>query len=685
MKSRQPITKKVKVIDEIHGLKVTDPYRWLEEDGKEIQKWVKSQNAFTHSFLNYIPQRKLIKKRLEELFRIDTIGIPVPRGNRYFLQERKKSEDLGVLYVQEGLRGSPRVLIDPNKLTKNKTTILKRWVPSKDGKLLAYSLSEAANDQSSIRILDVDTGKNLRDIIPGEIYPHVSAWETNNEGFWYTRRYHKAPKNEKKLHEKLYFHKLGDDYRNDQLIFGEELAKEDHPWVSISEDGRYLLVTAFINSIGDRKTDLYLFDRKDPKGRFIPIVKGKDALFYGAIHRDSIFIMTNNNAPSWKVVKVRITEVENGVENWGIVIKESENIIEGFKLMKDKLFIEALENVHHTLKVYDLNGKFISDINLPDLGSIDSMIGEREGDEMFFGFSSFTIPRVIYRYDLRTNKYSEIKRIDVYFQSDLFKVKQVWYKSKDDTKVPMFLVFKRGLELNGNNPTIIYGYGGFNKSVTPKFNVSIIPFLESGGIYAVANIRGGGEFGEKWHRNGIRDKKQKSFDDFISAAEWLINNRHTSSERLASFGWSNGGLLTAAALTQRPELFKVVIIGAPVSDMIRYHKFFGGRNWIPDYGSAEDPKQFKYLIKYSPYHNIKGNTSYPSVLIVTADKDDRVHPMHAYKMAARLQEVNVSENPIILRVETKSGHGGASSVTRSIEQFTNIWSFVFWQLGVNKR
>jgi prolyl oligopeptidase len=680
-----PKTKKVDSKETFHGIEVSDPYQWLEGDSDEIGCWLADQNTLTRSFLDKVDVRENIKQRLLELFRIDTVGIPVPKRNHYFFVERKAEEDLGVLYVQDGLRDEPRVLVDPNTLSGDKTTILHGWSPSKDGTLLAYGLSEAANDQATVYVMDVSTGENLPDVIPSEVYPSPHSpitWSHDKSGFWYSRRHPDAPNGEEKFHQKLYFHKLDDDYTNDPMIFGEDIAKEDIPWIQTSSDGRYLLVTVYVVSGGKEKTALFLKDNQNPEKGFTPVVEGIEAVFFGEMHRDTIYVMTNHNSSLWKVLSVNVEDIGASVDEWEVVIPESEHKIEGFKTIKDRLFVETLENVCSALKVYTLDGEFLSTIELPTLGSLDAITGGKEGNELFFGFSSFFVPQTIYRLDVDSGEYLEFKKAEAGIDTEAFTTKQIWYSTKDKTQIPMFLVYKKGLEQNGKNPTMLYGYGGFNVSITPAFQKTIMPFLESGGLYAVANIRGGGEFGEKWHEAGMRDNKQNVFDDFVAAADWLITNQYTNQQHLSIFGWSNGGLLVGTTMIQRPDLCKAVVVGAPVIDMLRYHQFHGGRHWIPDYGCAEESEDFEFLHKYSPYHNVKDEGSYPSTLIVAADKDDRVHPMHAFKFAARLQEANSSGNPILLRVETKAGHGGAASVNKVAEQFADIWAFVFWQLGM---
>lgn len=678
-------TRKVNKVDVIYGISIADPYRWLENNNKEVQQWIKKQNKFTRSELNKIKIRKNIKNRLIQIFRKETIGVPIPRGNRYFFEKLDKNNDLSILYVQDGLKGKPRILIDPNKFSKSKNSILNLWYPSYDGKLMAYGLSKFGNDQSTIYIMDVETKKKLSDIIPGKFYPSSIVWNPNGSGFWYTRRPLKVTKGEERLHQKVYYHKLGSDFKNDQLIFGENIAKEDIPWVEISEDGRYLLITVYKLSGKTENTALYIYDLENESKGFIPVIDNIDALFWGTIHRDRIFILTNHKASLWKLLSIKIEKVFKKIKktnDFEIIIPESKFKLENFLLIKDNILIETLENAQSVLWRYHLNGKLIEKIQLPPFGSITYLSGEKEGDEFFFGFTSFLVPHNVYRFDIVNNRLSLFKTSEVNINLDNFKVQQVWYESKDKTKVPMFLIHKKDLQLNGNNPTMLYGYGGFNISLTPHFQEQIFPFLENGGVYAITNIRGGGEFGEDWHQAGIRNKKQNSFDDFISAAEWLIKEKYTNPNKLAIFGWSNGGLLVASVMIKKPELFKAAVIGAPLADMLRYHLFFGGKYWIPEYGSVEEKEMFQYLLSYSPYHNIRNGISYPATLIITGSQDDRVHPMHAYKLAARLQEANLSSNPILLRTETKTGHSGPRSRSRLIEMLTDIWAFIFWQLDI---
>ncbi len=684
LSKKQPETKIINVVDRVHGISITDSYRYLEGEDKKTSRWIKEQNKYTKSQIDEIPVKKRLKQQLSKLYKIDSFGIPVPRGDRYFFMDRKGSEDLGVLYIQEGLKGKLKVLIDQNKLSKDKTTVIKNWSPSWDGKLLAYSLSEASNDQASIYVMDVDTGEKLTDVIPGELYPSRGVtWKPDNSGFWYTHRHPSAPKGEEKFHQKLYFHNLGSDFKDDPLIFGGDLAKEDTPSTQVSKDGRFLLITIYCSSSEKEKTELYIKDLNDLRADFIPVVKDKDFLFFGSIYKDTIFIVTNYEAPKWKIMSFKIKDAALGIKAWKTVIPEGKKyIVNRYEIVQDYLFVETLEDVHSLLKIYNLNGKFLKEISLPLIGSIDVLIGEEDGKELFFNFSSYLIPNTIYRYDIKSKRSSEFKKVKLSLDDKLYVVKQVWYSSKDGTKISMFIVHNKDLKLNGDNPTLLYGYGGFNINITPGFNRTIIPFLEDGGIYAETILRGGGEFGEKWHKAGMKNKKQNVFDDYIAAGEYLTKNKYTNPNKLALFGWSNGGLLVGATITQRPDLAKVAIIGAPVLDMLRYHLFHGGRHWIQEYGSAEYKSEFKYLLKYSPYHNVKEGEKYPSVLILTADKDDRVHPMHAFKMAARLQEANGSDNPILIRIEAKAGHSGAAPIYKFVDQYSDMYSFIYWQLGM---
>jgi len=679
----QPITKKEKFIEKKHGRKFLDFYHWLEDDkNKEVQKWIKMQDKYTRAILNKNTQCKKIKERLGEIFRINENGIPVPRQGNYFYTQRKPDEDFSVLYIKKGLNGKSQKLIDPNKISKDKSVVLTAWVPSDDGLFLAYQLSESGNDQSCIKIMDVKKKKDLNDFIPYDIYPNIQKWDRDNNGFWYTRRHPDAPKGEEKFHEKLYFHKLGDNSKNDEFVFGEKIKKEDFPSVSISEDNRYFLINVRILSEKKPRNEIYLIDRQDKTKKKQPVFINIVAQAFGVVHKGRIYLITDYNAPKWHIISTSIKDIHRKVDEWDEIISETNDTLNNFIIIGNNLFIEKLVNACSSFSLYSLKGKLKKRIKLPTLGTLDNYSAEKEGQELFFSFSSYTIPQTIYRYDFKNHDYEVFTKDKVPVDFSSLVVNQKWFFSKDKTKIPMFVVHKKGLKMNSNNPTLVCGYGGFDYPITPKYTGYIIPFIEAGGIYAEVNLRGGGEFGEKWHEAGMRDKKQNVFNDFIAAIEYLIKKKYTNSNKIGIFGWSNGGLLTASITVQRPDLIKASVIGAPVIDMIRYHLFHGGRHWISEYGDPDKKKDFDYLIKYSPYHNIEEN-EYPAVFTITADKDDRVHPMHAYKMTAILQEKNKSNNPIFIRVEQKAGHSGARAKSKFIDRYGDILGFIFWQLGVN--
>ena len=678
-----PKTRKETVTESIHGQAVSDPYRWLEENTDEVKDWVRAQNAYARKVINTNTPNQKIKERLSQIFRIDDIGMPSSRQGRYFFVRRKPDQDFHVLYIQESLRGVARVLIDPNALSADKSVVLQDWRPSVDGKLLLYHLSTAGNDEGSLYVLDVETGKQLSDVIPAEVYPYICAWSQDGSGFWYTRRRVDVPTGEEKLHKKVYFHQLGEPIEKDRLIFGEQFQKEDWPSIHVSEDNRYLLGHVQIYSSGKERSELYLFDRENVHRGFQPLMTDLDAECFANFHRGNIYVLTNYQAPRWRLLATEINQAGQGIEGWHEVLPEGDGVINAFTAVQDCLFIETMHNVIAKLTVHSLAGEFQNSIDLPTLGSIGVMRREKEeATELFFSFSSYTVPPTIYRYDLIDKKYSVFIQDQPPVNFKSFQVEQKWFNSKDGTHVPMFIVCQKGLVLNNENPVFIYGYGGYGVSTNPEYIGHIIPFLEAGGIYVEVNLRGGGEFGKEWHEAGTQERKQNVFDDFIGAIEYLIAGRYTNSKKIAIFGWSNGGLLTSTVMVQRPDLIRAVVVGAPVTDMIRYHRFHGARHWIPEYGSAEQKEQFFYLFKYSPYHNVKAGQKYPATLIVTADQDDRVHPMHAYKFLAMLREKTGSENPILLRVEQKAGHNGARALSKAIDRFGDILGFVFWQLGM---
>lgn len=679
-----PQTKKESTIDIIHGFTIDDPYRWLENDSEEVIAWSREQDLVTRRTLMDLSVRQSIKSRLKELYDAPQMHRPIIRGNRYFFRMRKVGEDFGPLYVQDGLNGAPRLLLDPNLFSEDKTVTLSDWNPSRDGKLLLYSTSQAGNDKDEIKLLNVETGEPLNDVIPSDSYPVIGTWSSTGDGFWYKRRHAGAPLKEEKFHQKIYWHALGDHYSNDKLFFGENIKKEDRASIGLSVDGKHALISVFILSEKKKRTELFLCDLHNSKKEFIPVLTNLGATSYGLIHRGHIYVRTDHKAPNGKLLRASLNALPKTIDSWETILQESDNALDSFAVIQDKLFVDYLKNASSEIVLYNLEGKHIRNLALPGIGTMHGTSSEREGNELFFSFSSYNIPPTVYRMDINTLMPERFSTFEPVVDFSQFEVKQEWFKSKDGTRVPMFLVHKKNLEKNGNNPALIYAYGGFAVSITPAFKTQIIPFIENGGIYAEVNIRGGGEFGEKWHEKGMRENKQNSFDDFIAAIEFLILRKYTSSEKIGIFGWSNGGLLVSSVITQRPSLVKAAVIGAPVTDMFRYQFFNGGKLWMPEYGISTDPAQFEYLKKYSPYHNVLKNMKYPAALVLTADRDDRVHPSHAFKLVAKLQECSLSGNSVFLRVELKAGHAGAAGVSNSIEQQSDILAFLFQQLGIDK-
>ena len=664
-----------------------EPHRYLESNERpEVQEWLRGQAEKTEAYFQRIPVRDQLRKELTELFAHDDYGTPYGRCGRYFFFKRDAHQDMNVLYVQEGLSGTPRVLIDQNTLSGDKTTTLSSWSPSRDGKFMVYGLSKAGNDREELRVMHVATGNDLADLpIPAEGYPSFNTWNADGSGFWYTKHDPRAPLSEPKLHQRVYYHLLGSDPFGDEIVFGDDLKKEDIPSVGLSEDGHFLKATVWCQVNGLHCTKLFIKDMRKVGGNFILVLKKQPGSEFSTMtHRGQLYIRTNYNAPRWRIEVLDINEALQGRIHPTVLIPESDALVEEYDVVGNHLFVSFLHNVHTVIKQYDLNGTVVRELQLPGLGTAGGFSSEAEGNELFYSFSSFVVPPSIYRLDLTTGSSALFKKMDAGFDVRKIKTTQVWYRSKDGTTIPMFLIYKKGLAQNGNNPTLLYGYGGFDISLTPNFTSSIVPFIERDGIYAIANIRGGGEYGKEWHEAGMKTNKQNSFDDFAAAARWLIQAGYTRKERLAILGGSNGGLLTMTTITQNHDLVKAAIAQVPVTDMLRYHLFDGGVHWIPDYGNPDEPEMRKYLFGYSPYHNVRDGEKYPAVLIITSDNDDRVHPMHSYKMAARLQEANTSSNPILLRVELKAGHGGASAISKYVEQASDMWSFVFDQLGMIK-
>ena len=674
-----PKTKIKNIKENIHGTIVPDFYRWLENsNSQEVKKWSKEQNQYTQSVLNKIPIRNTLKKELKKYLAIDSMGVPVPKKERYFFTEQKGLQNQPTFYIQEKVDGKKRELVDVNKLSRNGNVALDWWYPSTDGVFVAYGISNNGDEKSTLFIKNAVTGKTLSDKIPHTEFCDI-AWLPDNAGFYYTRKpaYDDVSKGEEGYHQRIYFHKIGANYKDDPIIFGEGRAKEDSFGVDLSTDGRFLFVAVHQ---GWSKNEIYLLDRQ--KNKWITVIKGIKATFRAVVHRGNIYILTNYKSPNFRICVIPIDRAGEGLATWRTIIEEGEYPIKDFKFISDKIFILTTKNVASKLDVFRLNGKFLREIKIPPFSVIDYLTAESEGDELFFDLQSFFIPRIIYRINVLNLSVSVWNKVDSIINVDNYNVRQILYESKDETKVPMFVVCRNEVICNGKNPTLLTGYGGFSVSFEPYFMPGIIPFLDRGGVYVVANIRGGNEFGEAWHKSGMLFKKQNSFDDFIAAAEYLIENKYTNSRKLAIEGASNGGLLIASVLSQRPDLFHAAVAEAPLFDMIRYEKSLIGKLWVSEYGSIENKKQFKYLYNYSPYHNLRGGVAYPAILIIAGKQDARVDPFHSRKMCASFQRATVSILPVLLRMESQSGHGAGKALSKIIDEYMDIWSFVFWQLGL---
>ncbi len=683
-----PKAEKRPLEETLHGVKIVDNYRWLEDaNSPETQKWVAAEMAYTNSVLDPLPGRDAIHKRLTELLSIGSISAPQIGGKYYFYTRREGMQNQPIVYVREGgvegkNAGQDRVLVDVNQLASDGTIALDWYQPSENGKYLVYGTSPSGSEMSTLHIVETKTGKALPDVIERTRAASI-AWLLDNSGFYYTRYPKKGdvPEGQEMYNRHVFYHELGTDPETDTKIFGEGRDPEDWPGVSLDNDGRLLLITV---EQGWTKTELFLMDLKKgtPPER---ITTGKNFLYGGSIYNGRLYIVTNEDAPRYRVFVAEAGNYER--DDWKEIIPQSDAVLQGASVWGGKLFAQYEQNASSQLKIFDLNGDHLSDLMLPSIGTVFQSDGKWDRDEIFYGFMSFTVPPTVYRYDLKTKATTLWAKVDApAIDPAAYEVNQEWFHSKDGTRVPMFIVNKKGLKKDGHNPTLLTAYGGFNVSLTPSFSRTAYLWMEHGGVYAVANLRGGAEFGEDWHRAGMLDKKQNVFDDMIAAAEHLIAEKYTDTDHLAIQGGSNGGLLMGAMITQRPDLFRAVVCQVPLLDMLRYQNFQIAKLWIPEYGSADNPEQFKWLYAYSPYHHVKAGTEYPAILFMTADTDTRVDPMHAKKMAAEMQEEAKNgaskTRPILLRIESKAGHGAGKPVTKQIEEFTDVYSFLFWQLGV---
>jgi prolyl oligopeptidase len=682
-KPAYPPTKKGELVETIHGTPVADPYRWLEDDNSAATKaWVEAQNAVTFGYLKSIPQREAIGRRLTQMWNYERYGVPFVRGGRYFYTRNDGLQNQSVLYWSESVEGSPKVLLDPNTLSSDGTVALTATDVTDDGRLLAYGLAVAGSDWQEIKVRDVAGGKDLADHIKWVKFSRPS-WTKNGKGLFYSR--YDEPSEKERLtkatyYHKLYYHELGTPQSKDVLVYHRPDKKDWGFGGQVSDDGRYLVISA---SQGSSPKNRVLYkDLTKAEGAVVELLMDFDAE-YEFIDNDgtTFWFKTDLNAPRGKVIAIDITKPAR--ENWIETIPESRDTLRRANAIGGKFVAVYLQDAKSAVKTFALDGRPIGEIPLPGIGSAGGFAGKRSDAETFYSFASYTTPGTIYRYDTKANRSEVFKRPKVAFEPEKYESRQVFYASKDGTKIPMFITHRKGLSLDGSNPTLLYGYGGFAIPLTPSFSTANAVWLEMGGVYAVPNLRGGGEYGEEWHQAGTKLRKQNVFDDFLAAAQYLIDQKYTSSEKLAIMGGSNGGLLVGAAMTQRPELFKAAVPAVGVMDMLRFHKFTIGWAWASDYGSAEDAGEFRALLAYSPYHNLRAGTKYPSTLVTTADHDDRVVPAHSFKFAARLQEMHAGENPVLIRVETRAGHGAGKPTQKQIDYQTDVWAFLVRELGMS--
>jgi len=685
-KLNYPETRKSDQIDDYFGVKVPDPYRWLEdENSAETKAWVEAENKITFAYLDKIAYREKLKARLTQLINYPRISAPFHRGDTYFFTKNDGLQNQSVYYVQKGLDGAPEVFLDPNKFSADGTSVLSAFSLSKDGKYLAYGISQGGSDWIEIHVMEVATRKSLSDDLQ---WLKASGVEWHGDGFYYSR--YPAPEKGKELTSKneyqtVYFHKVGTPQSADELVYDDKEHPQRFQNVGTTEDERFAILNISERGKGKKGNSLFYRDLSKGEKNFSPIVGDIGDVSYGMVDNvgDKFLIQTDKNAPNSRVILVDPKNPDE--KNWQDVLPERPEPLQSVGTAGGKLFASWRKDVSTRAYVFSLDGKLENEIALPGPGTAGGFGGLKDDKYVFYSFTSFNFPPTIYKYDIATKKSTIFRTVDIPgFVPTEYETKQVFYNSKDGTRVPMFLVYKKGLKLDGNNPALLYGYGGFNIVTAPAFSSLRLALLEQGVVYASANMRGGGEYGEKWHEAGTKLKKQNVFDDFIAAAEYLIANKYTSPSRLAIQGGSNGGLLVGAVSNQRPELFRAVVEQAGVMDMLRFHRFTIGWNWIADYGSSENEAEFKALYAYSPIHNVKAGTKYPSTLITTADHDDRVVPAHNFKYAAALQAAQGGDNPVLIRIDTNSAHG-ASNTTKSIEQTTDIYSFLLYNLGVTPK
>ena len=677
-----PRTAKGDVVETLHGVRVPDPYRWLEDDNApDTKAWVEAQNKVTFGYLEQIPARAPLKERLTKLWNFERYGAPQKEGGRYVFSKNDGLQSQSVLYTMHTLDETPRVLLDPNKLSADGTVSLGPTAISDDGKLLAYGVSVAGSDWQEFKVRDIESGQDLPDHIKWAKSSGAS-WTKDGKGFFYSRYDEPAGTNLLKgvnYFHKVYHHRLGTPQSEDTLVYDRPDQKEWGFAAGVTDDGRYLALHVWHGT--DTRNRFFYKDLAAANAPVVELLNDFDADYTFIDNVGTVFYFrTDLKAPRGRIIAIDIAKPARG--DWREVVPETANRLQGVNLINHQLVCNYLADARTEILVHGLDGKLVRRVELPGIGTAGGFGGKREESETFYAFTGFTTPTTIYRHDLKTGTSTVFRQPKVEFDPAQFETKQIFYTSKDGTRVPMFLSHKKGLKLDGQNPTLLYGYGGFDISLTPAFSVATAVWMELGGVYAVPNLRGGGEYGQAWHEAGTKLKKQNVFDDFITAADWLIGNRYTSREKLAISGGSNGGLLVGACLTQRPELFRAALPAVGVMDMLRFHKFTRGWAWTSDYGSPDNAEEFKALFAYSPYHNLKPGTRYPATMVTTADHDDRVVPAHSFKFAARLQECQAGSAPTLIRIETKAGHGAGKPTGKLIEEAADKFAFLVQELGM---
>lgn len=679
MKWKYPVSKIDPVIDNLHSYKVVDNYRWLENgDSQEVKKWVAEQNKFSLNIIKQNGHFDIFHDELAEHFEIPMFSNPIPVKGMYFWQERRPGQDQWVIYVKEGLDGKPKPLVDPNGMKKDNTVSIDYWYVSPNGTYLAYGLSEGGDEITTLYIKQVASGEDLKDKVLNAQFSELQ-WLPDETGFFYTRgpRPGTVPKDEERYHVKVFFHKLGTNPDNDELIFGKDRPKDDMIGLTLSLDGRYLGISVFQNW---NRNDLYLYDTSTKL--VTTLIEGLDAQFSIFSTEDRFLLKTNLDAENYKILTTPIGNVPKSINDWQEFIPESENLLDWFSITADKILVGYMVDACDEVKLFNYDGKELGKLPLPAFSSIAGIGCRRQEKEFFFGITNFFSPKVIYQCDPVTNEYIEYRRNDEPLNPVNYVVKQEWATSKDGVKFPMFIMHHKEVILDGKNPTILYGYGCHGISQTPSFLRSYIPWFKRKGVFVIANIRGGGEYGEQWHRDGSLDKKQNTFDDFIAAAEYLIDTKITNPKLLGIMGGSNGGLMVGAVMTQRPELFNAVVCRVPVLDLYRFHKFLIAGRWVHEFGDPEKANEFEWLRKWSPYHHVQSGIEYPNVLFTTANKDTRVAPLHAWKMTALLQ-ANNKKNVVLLRTEMEAGHGPGKPIKKAVESQAYTLAFLAWELGLN--